>query len=166
MLPSRRKQHILAALERDGHVVAKELSHELDLSEDTIRRDLRELAREGLLQRGGAMLASPAVADFRGRAQFSTAGKEAIGRAAARLIQDGQVVVLDGGTTTLQIAHHLAPNLRATVVTHSPTIAVALADHPTIEIVLIGGGDSPPLIKRLFERDPDRKWSGFSAWRR
>lgn len=141
MLTSQRRQHILTALKRQGHVVAKDLSRELDLSEDTIRRDLRELAREGLLLRvhGGAMLASPAMADFRGRTEISTAGKEAIGRAAAALVLDGQVVVLDGGTTTLQLARHLAPDLRATVVTHSPTIAVALADHPTVEVVVIGG---------------------------
>ena len=57
MLTSQRKQHILSVLRRDGNVVAKSLSEELGLSEDTIRRDLRELAAEGLLQRvhGGAL---------------------------------------------------------------------------------------------------------------
>jgi DeoR/GlpR family transcriptional regulator of sugar metabolism len=48
-------------------------------------------------------------------------------------------VILDGGTTTLQIAKHLAPDLKATVVTHSPTIAVALVDHAGVEVILIGG---------------------------
>ena len=66
MLTSQRKQHILEVLRRDGQVIAKRLSQELSLSEDTIRRDLRELAQEGLLQRvhGGALPASPAVVDF------------------------------------------------------------------------------------------------------
>ena len=69
MLTTQRKQHLLARLKQDGQVVAKALSEELGLSEDTIRRDLRELARDGLLQRvhGWALPASPAVADFAGR---------------------------------------------------------------------------------------------------
>jgi DeoR/GlpR family transcriptional regulator of sugar metabolism len=54
-------------------------------------------------------------------------------------VRPGQVVILDGGTTTLQLAKHLPEDLRATVVTHSPTIAVALQTHPSIEVILIGG---------------------------
>ena len=141
MLSSQRKQLILDVLRREGQVVAKALSERLFLSEDTIRRDLRELAQAGLLQRvhGGALPASPAVASFAGRTEISTEGKAAIGRAAATMILPGQVVILDGGTTALQLARHIAPDLRATVITHSPTIAVALADHPTVEVVMIGG---------------------------
>ena len=141
MLVGQRKQHILNVLRQDGQVVAKRLSEQLHLSEDTIRRDLRELASAGLLQRvhGGALPASPAVVNFARRRQISTEGKEAIGRAAAAMIAPGQVVILDGGTTTLQIARHLAPDLNATIITHSPTIAVALVDHPKVEVVLIGG---------------------------
>lgn len=141
MLTRQRKHHILGILQREGQVVAKAVSLELSLSEDTIRRDLRELAREGLLQRvhGGALPASPALADFAGRQHLAPEGKAAIGRAAAALIQPGQVVILDGGTTTLQVARHLPRDLRVTVVTHSPTVAVELAEHPTAEVVLIGG---------------------------
>ncbi|MEO8628967.1 MAG: DeoR/GlpR family DNA-binding transcription regulator [Betaproteobacteria bacterium] len=141
MLTKQRKQHILKVLKREGQVVAKTLSHELDLSEDTIRRDLRELAQAGLLQRvhGGALPASTAMADFAGRRRLSIDAKQAIGRVAAAMIQPRQVVVLDGGTTTLQLALHLPPDLQATVVTHSPTIAAALAEHPTVEVVIIGG---------------------------
>jgi DeoR/GlpR family transcriptional regulator of sugar metabolism len=141
MLASQRKQHILDVLRREGQVVAKALSDQLLLSEDTIRRDLRELSQAGLLQRvhGGALPASPAVADFSRRTQISTEGKAAIGRVAAAMVLPGQVVIVDGGTTALQLAHHLARDLRATIITHSPTIAVALVDHPTVEVVLIGG---------------------------
>ena len=66
MLTSQRKNAILAALKRDGQVLAKQLSESFEVSEDTIRRDLRELAGEGLLQRvhGGALPASPATVDF------------------------------------------------------------------------------------------------------
>ena len=141
MLTRQRKQLILERLQRDGQVVAKHVSQELGLSEDTIRKDLRELAQEGRLQRvhGGALPSSPAVADYAGRQQLATSGKVAIGRTAARMIQAGQVILLDGGTTALQVAQHLPTELRATVVTHSPTIAVALVAHPTVEVVLIGG---------------------------
>jgi DeoR/GlpR family transcriptional regulator of sugar metabolism len=79
------------------------------------------------------------VGDFAARQQLAPDGKVAIGRAAAKLVRPGQVVILDGGTTTLQLAKHLPLDLKATVVTHSPTIAVALVEHPCVEVVLIGG---------------------------
>ncbi len=141
MLTSQRKQLILSRLKRDGQIVAKDLSQELELSEDTIRRDLRELAQEGLLQRvhGGALTASPAIADFAAREQIATAAKTAIGRAAARMIQPGNVVIVDGGTTAVQLVRHLSPDLEATIVTHSPSIALELVGHPRIEVVLLGG---------------------------
>jgi DeoR/GlpR family transcriptional regulator of sugar metabolism len=141
MLTSQRKQHILNVLRRDGQVIAKALSQELGLSEDTIRRDLRELAQEGLLQRvhGGALPASPAVANFARREEILVDEKVAIGRAAAQLIRDGQVVMLDGGTTAAQVARYLSPNLQATIVTHSASIALELVDHPSVEVILIGG---------------------------
>jgi DeoR/GlpR family transcriptional regulator of sugar metabolism len=113
----------------------------MGVSEDTIRRDLRELAQEGLLQRvhGGALPASPAVADFAGRELLHHEGKVAIGIAAAAMIQPGQVVILDGGTTAREMARHLPLELKATIVTHSPTIALELIHHPSIEVILIGG---------------------------
>jgi DeoR/GlpR family transcriptional regulator of sugar metabolism len=63
----------------------------------------------------------------------------AIGRAAAAMIQDGQIVILDGGTTSREIARHIPRNLCATVLTHSPTIALELLHHPAVEVLLIGG---------------------------
>lgn len=141
MLTEQRKNHILEVLRRDGQVIAKQLSAELDLSEDTIRRDLRELSREGRLQRvhGGALPSSPALADFSGREQVATAEKIAIGRAAADLVQPGQIVFVDGGTTAVQMVRHLDPQLKATVITHSPSIAVELVPHPGIDVIMIGG---------------------------
>lgn len=141
MLTAERKQFILERLKQDGKVLATELSEELAVSEDTIRRDLRDLAAEGLLQRvhGGALPRSPAVGNYATRQQQAPHAKEAIARAAAGLIISNQVVLMDGGTTTLQVAEHLPHELRATVITHSPPIAVALADHPNIEVVLLGG---------------------------
>jgi len=141
MLTDQRKRHILELLKRDGQVVAKDVSAALGLSEDTIRRDLRELAANGLLLRvhGGALPASSAVADLTGRRLIATGAKVAIGRAAAGMIRAGQVVILDGGTTTREVARHLAPDLRATVVTHSPTIAAELESHAGVEVLTIGG---------------------------
>jgi len=141
VLTSQRKQKILDLLRRDGQVVAKDLSQELDLSEDTIRRDLRELAAEGLLQRvhGGALPASPAIGDYAARLHVATDEKSVIGKAAAGMVQPNQVVILDGGTTAVQMARNLPLELKATVVTHSPSIALELLQHRDIEVILIGG---------------------------
>jgi len=141
VLTTQRKQFILARLARDGQVVAKALSQELETSEDTIRRDLRELAQQGRLQRvhGGALPSSAAIGALALRRAVAPDDKLAIGRAGAALVQPGQVVILDGGTTTVQLARHLPHDLHATVVTHSPGIAVELGEHPNIELILLGG---------------------------
>ena len=101
MLTTQRKHLILARLAIDGQILAKALATELGTSEDTIRRDLRELAQEGKLQRvhGGALPASAAVATLAVRAEVSTDDKVALGRAGAAMVQPGQLVLLDGGTT-------------------------------------------------------------------
>ena len=145
MLTTQRKRLLLTRLAADGQVVAKDLAHELGTSEDTIRRDLRELAQAGKLQRvhGGALPLAVKVAvaegDLRVRQQVSPAAKLALGRAGAAMIMPGQVVILDGGTTALQVARHLPAGLRATIVTHSPTVAVEAAAHPNVEIIMLGG---------------------------
>jgi DeoR/GlpR family transcriptional regulator of sugar metabolism len=141
MLNAERRQYILERLRRDGKVLATELSAALSVSEDTIRRDLRELSEAGLLQRvhGGALPSSPAAASYAARQQQAPTAKAAIARAAAGLLRNGQVILLDGGTTTLQVAQQLPVELRATVITNSPPIAVALAEHPHVEVNVIGG---------------------------
>ena len=141
MLTAQRRAVILDVLRRDGQVVAKDLAAELDLSDDTIRRDLRELAAEGRLQRvhGGALPVSPAIADFSVRQYVAPAGKAAVGKAATALVRTGQTVIIDGGTTAQQMARHLPRDLQATVITHSPTIACELVSHPSIEVLVIGG---------------------------
>jgi DeoR/GlpR family transcriptional regulator of sugar metabolism len=141
MLTSQRKSEILAILKRDGQVLAKALSESFEVSEDTIRRDLRELASEGLLQRvhGGALPASPATADFAHRQPIESATKRAVAKAAAGMIGNGQVVIVDGGTTAIELVRQLPRELSATVVTHSPNVAVELVEHPGIEVIVIGG---------------------------
>jgi len=141
MLTAERRRSIMQTLQREGKVLASELSQSLQVSEDTIRRDLRELAAAGMLQRvhGGALPRSPATASFTERQQQAPEAKLAIARAAIRLIRQDQVIILDGGTTPLQVAQHLPSDLRATVITHSPPVAQALAEHEAIEVIVIGG---------------------------
>jgi len=76
---------------------------------------------------------------FADRQQIEPGAKAEIGRAAAALVLPGQVVCIDGGTTCVQMVRHLAPDLKATVVTHSPSIAVELAMHAHIDVIIIGG---------------------------
>lgn len=141
MLTAQRKQLILSRLATHGQIVAGVLAVELGTSEDTIRRDLRELAQQGKLQRvhGGALPASAATGDLRVREQVSSDEKQALGRFGAQLIKPGQVVMLDGGTTAIQVARQLPADLRATVITHSPNVAVELAAHRHVEIIVLGG---------------------------
>lgn len=125
MLTSQRKKIILEKLAEDGQVLAKQLSEMFGLSEDTVRRDLRELDAEGLLQRvhGGALPVSSAIASFAERNQLESGAKRAIAKAAAALIAPGQVVIIDGGTTSAELVRQLPLNLNATIVTHSPSVA-------------------------------------------
>ncbi len=141
MLTVQRKQLILARLSADGQVIAKDLASEFGTSEDTIRRDLRELAQSGKLQRvhGGALPASAAMGNLRVRESVSIGDKIELGRVGASMIRSGQVVILDGGTTAIQVARHLAPDLRATIVTHSPNVAMEAAAHAHVDIIVLGG---------------------------
>ena len=88
---------------------------------------------------GGALPVSPALANLARRSRIAVDEKEALGRQAAALVSDGQLVFVDGGTSTLAMVRQLRPTLRATVATHSPVIAAALIEHPTVEVLMLGG---------------------------
>ncbi|GAA4603748.1 DeoR/GlpR family transcriptional regulator of sugar metabolism [Actinoplanes octamycinicus] len=141
MLAAERRDVLLSRLHTAGKVVAKEIAAELGVTEDMIRRDLRELAAAGLCQRvyGGALPVSPAVADYATRTTVATSSKERVAAAAAALIRPGSTVLLDGGTTALAVTAALPADLAATVVTHSPTVAAALVAHPTVDVYVLGG---------------------------
>ena len=141
MLAAQRRDLLLARLARDGRLVAKDLAAELGITEDSVRRDLRELAAAGLCQRvyGGALPASPALADYATRGSVASGSKQRVAAAAVRLVQPRSTLLLDGGTTALAVARALPPDLEATVVTHSPTIAAALVEHPAVEVYVLGG---------------------------
>jgi DeoR/GlpR family transcriptional regulator of sugar metabolism len=141
MLAAHRKDLLLDRLQRDGRLVAKDLAAELGVTEDVIRRDLRDLAAAGMCHRvyGGALPASPAVADYGTRGSVATDSKQRVATTAAQLVRAGSTVLLDGGTTALAVTRALPRDIQATIVTHSPTIAAALVDHPTIEVYVLGG---------------------------
>lgn len=141
MLPAQRKSLLLERLRSDGKLVARELARELGLSEDSLRRDLRELAAAGKCQRvyGGALPPSPAVARYAERASVAPASKSRVASRAAELITPGSTAILDGGTTALAVVRALAPDLSCTVITHSPAIAMALLDHTAVEVIVLGG---------------------------
>jgi DeoR/GlpR family transcriptional regulator of sugar metabolism len=140
MLAAARKDWLLARLRRDGRLVAKEVATELGVSEDSVRRDLRELDAAGLAVRvyGGALPASPAVVDLAARSAVAPESKRRVAAAAAALIEPGSTVILDGGTTTRAVVDALPRSLACTIVTHSPTVAAALLDHAA-EVLVIGG---------------------------
>lgn len=141
MLTAERRQAILMRVEREGRVVASELVTSLGVSEDTVRRDLRDLAEQGLVQRvhGGALASAPPAGSFTRRLEVSREAKAALAEATLPLLVGARVIVLDGGTTTLELAHRLPLLYDGTVVTNSPPIASALANHPKAQVMLVGG---------------------------
>jgi DeoR/GlpR family transcriptional regulator of sugar metabolism len=140
-LKEERHQQILELLGSEGRVLAADLSSRYSVSEDTIRRDLRELARSGRIQRvhGGALPRRAEAVPFVSRQQIDIESKTGIARAAADMIRDGQVVMIDGGTTNLRIASYLSRERSTTIVTNSLPLALALADHPKVSVLMLGG---------------------------
>jgi DeoR/GlpR family transcriptional regulator of sugar metabolism len=141
LLSAERRQAILSVLARDGKVVAARLVAELGVSEDTIRRDLRELAAHGLVQRvhGGALAPAPQPGTFAHRAETCTEEKAALAAAAVGVLGDARVVLIDGSTTNLELSRRLPAEPARTILTNSPPIAAQLASHPTAQVVQIGG---------------------------
>ena len=140
MLAAARKDALLDRLRRDGRLVVKDIAVEWGLSEDSIRRDLRELDAAGLAVRvyGGALPASPAVADYSARREVARGSKERVAATAVALIEPDSTVLLDGGTTTLAMVDLLPRSFGGAIITHSPTIAAALLDHDA-EVSVLGG---------------------------
>ncbi|MGZ8662760.1 MAG: DeoR/GlpR family DNA-binding transcription regulator [Actinomycetota bacterium] len=144
-LPAERRRHILELLREQGALRASELVAELGVSEITVRRDLEALAGRGLLERshGGASL--PGGASPLNPVPEHAATKRAIGRAAAALVQSGETVFLNGGSTTLEVFRHLA--VPATVVSNN----VLAALEPVVrdaELILLGGHVRPDPSER------------------
>jgi DeoR/GlpR family transcriptional regulator of sugar metabolism len=136
-----RHSAILARLQRDGRVVSADLAEELQVSIDSIRRDLQELEASGALKRvhGGALRPLPGLPQFLDRLEDDEPRRQALAGRAAGLIADDQLVAVGGGTTALEWARALRPDLRATVLTSSLDVALALRTHATVTVDLLGG---------------------------
>ncbi len=143
MLIDERRQHILGLLQSDGRVLVAELSSQLGISQITIRKDLDHLEAKGLIQRthGGALpvqtgaLFDPSLQE---KQKQHSHEKQRIAAAAARLVQEGQCVMLDSGTTTTAIAQALRRFSQLTVITNAVNIAAELAGT-NFEVILTGG---------------------------
>jgi DeoR/GlpR family transcriptional regulator of sugar metabolism len=145
LLPDERHRIIREQLSLGERVLATEMAQKLGASEDTIRRDLRELANLGVCQRvyGGALPVSPASGSFKIRQNQKLGSKMELGQAVATMIAANQIIFLDAGTTNLEIARAL-PNLpKLTVATNSPAIALELSCRSDITLVMIGGRIDP-----------------------
>jgi len=141
MLKEERQQKILEILNVEHKVIASDLSKRLEVSEDTIRRDLKELDNKGLLKRvhSGALRIGPPVVDFSIRKNISNEKKIKLAKKALDFIKNNMVLLIDGGTTNLHLVNQLPLSLNATVITNSPPIAMALGNHKDIEVIMIGG---------------------------
>lgn len=138
-----RQGEILLAIKEKGAASIAELAAQFAVSEMTVRRVLHKLADAGLVIRtpGGAMAAPSGSMEksFLERSAKMAGAKDAIGRAAARLVQDGETVVLDSGTSIRYIARYLASKRDVTVVTTSLAVLEELAGSPSVQVRLTGG---------------------------
>jgi DeoR/GlpR family transcriptional regulator of sugar metabolism len=149
MLKQERHRRILESLTRQGSVVAADLPDQLSVSGHTVRRDLEELSARGLLQRvhGGAVARSTVAPSYAEREGQSTRGKAATAAAAVALLHPGQVAILDGGTTMLQLVDLIPADHDGTLITHSPVVAGALGRRGFRDVLLIGGTLDPgPMV--------------------
>lgn len=142
-----RRHRIKEILLKDSRVRVTELVTLFKVSDETIRRDLDELAEEGIVRRshGGAVLvesvqsAINAIPPVHLRTLEFSAEKNAIGRAAAALVEDGQTVILDAGSTTWNVARHLHSCREVTVITNSLDVAQECAKTPSLTVYMLGG---------------------------
>ncbi|HMC87484.1 MAG TPA: DeoR/GlpR family DNA-binding transcription regulator [Chitinophagaceae bacterium] len=162
MLKKERQAFILHQVNLHNKVLSASLSEELKVSEDTVRRDLQELADEGKIIKvhGGAL--SPSF-NYTGNPVvkiYAHDFKKTIAQKAVSLIKDGMFILTSGGTTIIEIAKMLPPQLKATFISGSIPAVLEYAQHPNIEVILIGdkvsknskitvGGDAIAKIKQL-----------------
>ena len=141
MLKEERHKIILREVNLHNKVLTTDLRDQLVVSEDTIRRDLIELADQGLVLKvhGGAM-SKTFHYPFNGQNKvYALEAKQVIADKVAGLLRDDMMVLMEGGTTIMEIAKKIPEGLRATFFTVSPQVAMALAEHEEIEVITIGG---------------------------
>jgi len=141
MLKKERQAFILHQVNLHNKVLSSLLSHEIRVSEDTIRRDLQELAEEGKLIKvhGGALSYSFNEVNYPlNHNVYSQDQKRIIAEKAAALIQNGMFVLTSGGTTIIEMARALPPDLKATFVSGSIPAILEYMQHPNIDVIMIG----------------------------
>lgn len=140
MLVDQRRSKILALAEQLGFVSLQQLAAAVGASESTVRRDLEYLDQQGQIHRtrGGAAYSGDSLTDLSVRQSRASVEKQAIAQLTASLITEGETVLLDGGTTTLEVARHLSGKTLQ-VVTNSLPIASLLMNREEIELIFIGG---------------------------
>jgi DeoR/GlpR family transcriptional regulator of sugar metabolism len=162
LLQPERHQLLRRQLIERGSIRVAEEARALGVSEETIRRDIKALAAEGVAEPvfGGAVLrigTAPALRPpLDERQRHEHAAKDAIGAAAARLVEPGQSLILDAGTTTLALAHHLRQHRALTIITNSLPAAEAAALVPASTVYVIGGKlllESKSLVGPHAQRD-------------
>ncbi|WP_316799267.1 DeoR/GlpR family DNA-binding transcription regulator [Pedobacter frigidisoli] len=140
MLKKERHDFIMRQINLHNRVLTSDLVQLLNVSEDTIRRDLQELVDDGLLFKvhGGA-LSKSYHSSFDDSTVYARDSKIIIAKKAISLIKDGMVVLIGGGTTIIEFVKQLPQNIAATFFTISPLVAVELAKYNNVEVILIGG---------------------------
>lgn len=140
MLKKERQSYILQQVNLHNKVLSSSLSQEINVSEDTIRRDLLELSGEGKLLKvhGGALSRSFSQVHIPTNGVYSQNQKKSIAQKAITLINDGMFVLTGGGTTIVEMARVLPKELKATFVSGSIAAILEYLDHPNIEVILIG----------------------------
>lgn len=143
-LPLARRDEIAARLKGQA-VVAAALAAEFGVSEDAIRRDLRALAAEGLCRRvyGGALPLSPATAPLTTRIRDGAERKDSLARAAVTVVQPGETLFLDSGSTNLALIDVLHEDADLTVVTNAVEIAAAVLRRQDLRLIVVGGLADP-----------------------
>ena len=143
VIPAERRRRILASTRSKGVASVEAMAGELGVSETTLRRDLRVLETQGLLQRtrGGAVIREGIALEptYFEKSSEAMDEKEAIGLAAADLVAAGDSILIGPGTTTMQLAKQLRSIADLTVVTNSLLVVDALVDVPRIEVIVTGG---------------------------
>jgi DeoR family transcriptional regulator of aga operon len=143
MLTEERRGAIVSLLHENGKVQVKDLSKRFKTSEVTIRTDLKELHQRGLLfkSHGGAVMPNLVSGEptLHEKSSEHASEKSKIGAAAAKLVKDGETIILDSGSTTHEIAKRIKDRQDLTVITNGINIATELAGYRGIQIILLGG---------------------------
>ncbi len=140
MLKKERQAYILHQVNLHNKVLSSSLSADIQVSEDTIRRDLQELAEEGKVIKvhGGALSHSFSQLHYPSNEVYSQNQKQTIARKAISLISNGMFILTSGGTTIIEMARSLPPQLKATFISGSIAAILEYMHHPNIEVILIG----------------------------